>query len=95
MESIKDFFIGQGRCERIKTTPLPRQYAFFYESFCVDLCAVASIRARSASWMGNASTLCSASLYFYDHRNIEIDLRQQLGESIIPVPPEPKDGVLM
>jgi putative membrane protein len=28
-------------------------------------------------------------------RNIEIDLRQQLGESSIPEPLEPKNGILM
>ena len=33
MATIKEFFAAQGRCERIKSTPLPRQYGFFTKSF--------------------------------------------------------------
>jgi ion channel-forming bestrophin family protein len=33
MESIKAFFAAQGVCERIKTTPLPRQYGLFTKVF--------------------------------------------------------------
>lgn len=33
MVTIKEFFAAQGRCERIKSTPLPRQYGFFTKSF--------------------------------------------------------------
>ena len=33
METVKELFAAQGRCERIKNTPLPRQYAFFTKSF--------------------------------------------------------------
>jgi ion channel-forming bestrophin family protein len=30
---IKDFYTEQGRCERIKNTPFPRQYAYFSKVF--------------------------------------------------------------
>ncbi len=33
MVTIKEFFAAQGRCERIKSTPLPRQYGFFSKAF--------------------------------------------------------------
>ena len=119
MESIKVFFSAQGRCERIKTTPLPRQYGFFTKSFVwifvlllpfgltqhlgwgalpiyVILATIFTITERignrtEAPFEGKLedvpmSTIC---------RNIEIDLRQQLGEDAVPAPLEPKDGVLM
>lgn len=119
MESIKAFFASQGRCERIKTTPLPRQYAFFTKSFVwifvfllpfglvqhlgwvtipiyTLLATIFTITERIGSRTEEPfenkledvpmSTIC---------RNIEIDLRQQLGESSIPAPLEPKDGILM
>lgn len=119
MESIKEFFAAQGRCERIKTTPLPRQYGFFTKSFVwvfvlllpfglvqhlgwgafpiyVVLATIFTITERIGSRTEEPferkledvpmSSIC---------RNIEIDLRQQLGESAIPTPLVPKDGVLM
>lgn len=119
MESIKEFFAAQGRCERIKTTPLPRQYGFFTKSFVwifvlllpfglvqhlgwgalpiyVVLATIFTITERIGSRTEEPferkledvpmSAIC---------RNIEIDLRQQLGESSVPAPLEPKDGVLM
>jgi len=119
MESIKAFFAAQGRCERIKTTPLPRQYGFFTKSFVwvfvlllpfglvqhlgwgafpiyVVLATIFTITERIGSRTEDPferkledvpmSSIC---------RNIEIDLRQQLGESPVPAPLEPKDGILM
>ncbi|MDP1559166.1 MAG: bestrophin family ion channel [Nitrosomonas sp.] len=119
MESIKAFFAAQGRCERIKNTPLPRQYGFFTKSFVwifvlllpyglvqhlgwgafpiyVVLATIFTITERIGSRTEEPferkledvpmSSIC---------RNIEIDLRQQLGESSVPTPIEPEDGVLM
>ena len=119
MESIKAFFVSQGRCERIKTTPLPRQYAFFTKSFVwifvfllpfglvqhlgwgtipiyTLLATIFTITERIGSRTEEPfenkledvpmSAIC---------RNIEIDLRQQLGESSVPAPLEPKNGILM
>lgn len=119
MESIKAIFAAQGRCERIKTTPLPRQYGFFTKSFVwifvlllpfglvqhlgwgafpiyIVLATIFTITERIGSRTEDPferkledvpmSSIC---------RNIEIDLRQQLGESSVPAPLEPKDGILM
>lgn len=119
MESIKAFFAAQGACERIKTTPLPRQYGFFTKAFVwvfvlllplglvqqlgwgtLPIYVVFATIFTVAEHIGSRteepfsrepedvamSTIC---------RNIEIDLRQQLGESSIPAPLEVKDGVLM
>jgi len=119
MESIKEFFAAQGRCERIKNTPLPRQYGFFTKSFVwvfvlllpfglvqhlgwgtlpiyVVLATIFTITERIGSRTEDPfenkfedipmTALC---------RNIEIDLRQQLGESSIPPPLEPVEGILM
>jgi ion channel-forming bestrophin family protein len=33
MGTIRDFYSEQGRCERIKNTPFPRQYAYFSKVF--------------------------------------------------------------
>jgi|CXWL01.1.fsa_nt_gi putative membrane protein len=119
MESIKDFFIGQGRCERIKTTPLPRQYAFFTRSFVwIFVLLLPFGLVQHLGWIALPIYILLASIFTITERigkrteepferkledvpmssicrNIEIDLRQQLGESIIPAPLEPQDGVLM
>ena len=68
MESIKAFFASQGRCERIKTTPLPRQFGFFYQILRVDFRFFATIRTRSASRMGHNTNLHPLSYNLYDHR---------------------------
>lgn len=119
MESIKVIFAAQGSCERIKTTPLPRQYGFFTKSFVwifvlllplglvqhlgwgslpiyVILAAIFTITERIGQRTEEPferkmedvpmSAIC---------RNIEIDLKQQLGESSIPAPLEPEGGILM
>ncbi len=33
MNCLKDFYADQGKCERIKNTPFPRQYAYFSKVF--------------------------------------------------------------
>ncbi len=119
MESIKDFFIGQGRCERIKTTPLPRQYAFFTKSFVwIFVLLLPFGLVQHLGWITLPIYILLASIFTITERigkrteepferkledvpmssicrNIEIDLRQQLEESMIPAPLEPQDGVLM
>ncbi len=108
----------QGGTERIKNTPLPRQYAVFprvfVQVFCV-LLPLAMVRD-----LGLATPLGSTLVGFiflaldrvgadlenpfenrvYDvpltsiTRTIEINLRQGLGQTDLPAPLEPKDGVL-
>ena len=119
MVSIKEFFAAQGRCERIKSTPLPRQYGFFTKSFVwvfvlllpfglvqhlgwgtlpiyIILATIFTITERIGSrteepFEGKLEDVAMSSVC----RKIEIDLRQQLGESEIPPLLEPKEGVLM
>ncbi len=119
MESIKAFFAAQGACERIKTTPLPRQYGFFTKTFVwvfvlllpfgiveqlgwgtlpiyVVLATIFTVTERIGSrteepFSREVEDVAMSAIC----RNIEIDLRQQLGENAVPPPLKPQDGVLM
>ena len=119
MDSIKEFFVGQGRCERIKNTPLPRAYGIFTKSFVwifvlllpfgliqhlgwgtlpiyVVLATIFTITERIGRrtedpFEGKFEDVPMTAIC----RTIEIDLRQQLGESSIPEPLKPVDGILL
>lgn len=119
MESIKAFFAAQGACERIKTTPLPRQYGFFTKAFVWIFVLLLPLGlVQQLGWVTLPIYVVLATIFTVtEHvgsrteepfsrepedvamssicRNIEIDLRQQLGESSIPAPLEVKEGVLM
>jgi len=119
MVTIKEFFASQGRCERIKSTPLPRQYGFFSKAFVwVFVLLLPFGLVQHLGWGALPIYLVLATIFTITEligsrteepferkledvsmssicRKIEIDLRQQLGESSIPPPLEPKDGVLM
>jgi len=119
MVTIKEFFAAQGRCERIKSTPLPRQYGFFSKAFVwVFVLLLPFGLVQHLGWGALPIYLILATIFTITEligsrteepferkledvpmssicRKIEIDLRQQLGESSIPPPLEPKDGVLM
>lgn len=119
MVTIKEFFAAQGRCERIKSTPLPRQYGFFSKAFVwVFVLLLPFGLVQHLGWGALPIYLVLATIFTITEligsrteepferkledvpmssicRKIEIDLRQQLGESSIPPPLEPKDGVLM
>jgi len=119
MVTIKEFFAAQGRCERIKSTPLPRQYGFFAKAFVwVFVLLLPFGLVQHLGWGALPIYLVLATIFTITEligsrteepferkledvpmssicRKIEIDLRQQLGESSIPPPLEPKDGVLM
>jgi putative membrane protein len=119
MVSIKDFYAAQGRCERIKSTPLPRQYGYFTKAFVwVFILMLPFGLVQHLGWATLLIYFILASIFMTTEligsrteepfgqkiedicmssicRNIEIDLRQQLGESSIPAPLEPKDGILM
>ena len=119
MESIKEFFSAQGTCERIKNTPLPRQYGFFTKSFVwVFVLLLPFGLVQHLGWGTLPIYVILATIFVITERigsrtedpfekkledipmtalcrNIEIDLRQQLGESSIPPPLEPVEGILM
>jgi len=119
MVTIKEFFAAQGRCERIKSTPLPRQYGFFSKAFVwIFVLLLPFGLEQNLGWGALPIYVVLATIFTITEligsrteepferkledvpmssicRKIEIDLRQQLGESSIPPPLEPKDGVLM
>jgi putative membrane protein len=119
MVTIKEFFAAQGRCERIKSTPLPRQYGFFTKAFVwVFVLLLPFGLVQHLGWGTLPIYFVLATIFTITERigsrteepferkledvamssicrKIEIDLRQQLGESSIPPFLEPKDGVLM
>ena len=119
MVTIKEFFAAQGRCERIKSTPLPRQYGFFAKAFVWIFVLLLPLGlVQHLGWGALPIYVILATIFTITEligsrteepferkledvpmssicRKIEIDLRQQLGESSIPPPLEPKDGVLM
>lgn len=112
MESIKAFFAAQGSCERIKTTPLPRQYGFFTKSFVwVFVLLLPLGLVQHLGWGTLPIYVILATIFTITERighrteepferkmedvpmsaicrNIEIDLKQQLGKSSIPAPLE-------
>jgi putative membrane protein len=119
METIKEFFTCQGKCERIKNTPLPRPYGIFTKAFVwVFVLLLPFGLIQHLGWGTLPIYVVLATIFtiierigrrtedpfenkFEDIpmtalcRNIEIDLRQQLGESSIPPPMKPVDGILL
>ena len=119
MESIKAFYAAQGACERIKNTPLPRQYGFFTKTFVwIFLLLLPFSLVQHLGWETLPVYLALTTMFTVIERmghrtedpfdgkiedvplnaicrNIEIDLRQQLGEKSVPPRIEAKDGVLM
>ncbi len=114
----------QGKAERIKNTPLPRQYDYFPRVFLflfVTLLPsgmITELEKVDSSWMViPLATVVSYVFYvlmrvgefnedpfegrFSDTpmtalcRSIEIDMREQLGETDLPPKLEPVDGILM
>lgn len=126
MNTIRDFYQEQGRAERIKNTPFPRQYAYFSKVFTwifVLLLPLAMVNefeklgegflwltipfSTLISWVFMTMELVGDNSedpfenFINDVpmtalcRNIEIDLREMLGETELPPRIMPVDGVLM
>jgi putative membrane protein len=114
----------QGKAERIKNTPLPRQYDYFPRVFLflfVTLLPsgmITELEKVGSAWMViPLATVVSYVFYvlmrvgefnedpfegrFSDTpmsalcRTIEIDMREQLGETDLPPKLEPVDGILL
>lgn len=123
-ESMTDLYDLQGKSERIKNTPLPRQYDYFPRVFLflfVTLLPsgmVTELEKVDCTWLVIPLALCVSFVFyvlmrvgefnedpfegrFSDTplsalcRTIEIDLREQLGETDLPPKLEPVDGILM
>lgn len=118
--TLTEFYNLQGRCERIKNTPLPRQYAFFTYIFTwiFILLLPFSFVKELGDWVAVPLTVLVSWIFAtlqqvgkytenpFDNtlndvpmsaicRNIEIDLREQLGETTHLKPLEPIKGILM
>ena len=116
--SLRDLIAAQGGTERLKNTPLPKQYDFFPMLFVQIYCLL--LPAGMVEGLGWFTPLGSAALGFfflaldrigrnledpfenrvYDvplttiTRNIEINLRQILGDRELPSAEQPNAGVL-
>ena len=109
---------AQGGLERIKNTPLPRQFEQFPRVFVLiyGLLLPVGLVHDLGIMTPIGSTVIGAAFYLLDQigrdiedpfaggihdvamgaitRTIEIDLRQMLGETDVPRPVEPIDGIL-
>ena len=123
-ETLTSLYDLQGKAERIKNTPLPRQYDYFPRVFLflfVTLLPsgmITELEKVNSAWMViPLATAVSYVFYvlmrvgefnedpfesrFSDTpmtalcRTIEIDMREQLGETDLPPKREPVDGILM
>jgi ion channel-forming bestrophin family protein len=108
----------QGGCERIKNTPLPRQYDFYPELLVKAYCTILPfVLVDELKWFTPFATAIIAFALLILNRigknledpfesrvydtpmtalsfTIETNLRQALGESQLPEPVTPIDGVL-
>ncbi|MEL6923076.1 MAG: bestrophin family ion channel [Bacteroidota bacterium] len=125
---LNDFYTHQGKCERIKKFPLPRQYgaaSFIFVGLFIFLLPFGMVSefaklefADWAAWLSVPFTVIVAWVFImmeligdYSEnpfeglgndipmlslcRVIEIDLREMLGETDLPDPVKPVNGVLM
>jgi putative membrane protein len=123
-ETLTSLYDMQGKAERIKNTPLPRQYDYFPRVFLFLFITllppgmITELEKVGSAWMViPLATVVSYVFYvlmrvgefnedpfegrFSDTpmtalcRTIEIDMREQLGETDLPPKLEPVDGILM
>ena len=116
--TLNDLADAQGGCERIKNTPIPKQYDYFPKLFVHIYCVLLPLAlVNTMGWFTPlGSTLIGFIFLTLDRigrdledpfdntvydipltsitRNIEINLRQMLGEIDLPTPEAPIHGVL-
>lgn len=121
--TLTEFYNLQGMCERIKNTPMPRQYDFFTRFFVMVFATLLPfglidlLDARHIAWvvipLSAVVSFCFSVLETIGEfnedpfenrihdtpmtalcRTIEIDLREQLGETDLPPKLEPVNGFL-
>ncbi len=116
--TLTDLSNIQGGCERIKNTPLPRQYDYYPELFVKAYCLLLPLVMVDELKLFTPLVTLLISFVFlilnrigknledpfenqvYDtpmtalSRTIEINLRQALGETQLPPPVQPENGVL-
>lgn len=123
---MNEFYTLQGKCERIKKFPLPRQYgnmSFLFVGIFIFLLPFGFVQAFHdlgdwGAWLSIPFSILVAWVYImmelvgdYSEnpfeglgndipmlslcRTIEIDLMEMMGETDLPKPIKPKNGVLM
>ncbi len=117
-KNIDDLVDAQGGSERIKNTPMPRQYDYFPQ-ICVHMYCILLPLAivSSLGWFTPLGSTLVGFIFIglnrigrdledpFDNKiydcpmtsmcvTIEINLRQQLGETEVPQPLQPVNGVL-
>lgn len=122
-KTLTELYNLQGMCERIKNTPMPRQYDFFTRFFVLVFATLLPfglidlLDARHIAWvvipLSVVISFCFSILETIGEfnedpfenrihdtpmtalcRTIEIDMREQLGETDLPPKLEPVDGFL-
>ena len=117
-QSLAGLMDSQGGAERIKNTPMPRQFDFFPRFFVQIYCLILPIgMVPSLGWYTPLGSTVVGFMFLalekigrdledpfenkiYDvpmttiTTNIEINLRQMLGQLELPPPEQPIDGVL-
>jgi putative membrane protein len=117
-QNLDDLIDAQGGAERIKTTPMPRQYDYFPQLFVEIFCLLLPLSmVSSLGWFTPLGSSLVGFIFLaldkvgrdledpfdntpYDipltaiTRTIEINLRQQLGETEVPAASAPVNGVL-
>jgi putative membrane protein len=123
-ETLTSLYDLQGKAERIKNTPLPRQYDYFPRVFLflfVTLLPsgmITELEKVGSAWMVIPLATTVAYVFYvlmrvgefnedpFENRfsdtpmsalcrTIEIDMREQLGETDLPPKIKPVDGILM
>jgi putative membrane protein len=116
--NLDDLVDAQGGAERIKVTPMPKQYDYFPQLFVQMYCLMLPLAlVMSMGWFTPlGSTLVGFIFLALDKigrdlehpfentvhdvpltsitRTIEVNLRQLLGETVLPAPEKPVRGVL-
>jgi putative membrane protein len=117
-QSLSSLMDAQGGAERIKNTPMPRQFDFFPRLFVQIYCLLLPVgMVESLGWYTPLGSALVGFLFLalekigrdledpFANRihdvpmtsiatNIEINLRQLLGESELPPPEKPINGIL-
>ena len=117
-ESLNDLADAQGGAERIKNTPMPKQYEYFPQLFVHIYCVLLPLAlVTSMGWLTPLGSTLVGFIFLALNQigrdledpfentifdvpmtsittTIETNLRQILGETELPAPTEPVDGVL-
>ena len=117
-QSLNDLGDAQGGAERIKNTPMPKQYDYYPQLFVQIYCALLPLAmVANLGWVTPLGSTFVAFIFLaldkigrdledpFDNRafdvpltaiaiSIETNLRQMLGETDLPEPEKPFQGVL-